>query len=492
MLPLGAASAFDAQTVIDRARAAAAQPYEAPIDGPAVLDQVTYDVYQQIGFDLDRSLWLGEARYPVAFFHLHRFARTPVRIHIVEGAHSRPLLYDPTLFAIPDGALAAALPSDLGYAGFRILAPSLETDWLAFLGASYFRAAGAENQYGLSARGIAVNTATEFGEEFPAFTEFWLVKPPPGSDRLQIHALLDGPSVAGAFSFDIAYGPEGTGVVMDVATALFARAEITRLGVAPMTSMFWYAEHNRHQAGDWRPEIHDSDGLALWTGADERLWRPLNNPRHLQVNAFLDVDPAGFGLMQRDRDFASYQDDGVFYERRPSLWVEPLDPWGGGAVELVEIPTDDEIYDNIVAFWRPDATVGEGDHLAIRYRLHWVSQEPYPARSLARVVATRVGPGGRPGLPRPEDVTRFVIDFEGGALDTLLNTDDVEPVVTASAGEIVYAYALPVVDTPQWRAVFDLRLVGEGPIDLDCRLTIADRSLTERWMFQYFPFRFDI
>ena len=488
-LPMGEPEPFNAQMVVDRALALAAEPYQAPAAGADALSRITYDVYQRIRFNVDRSLWLNDARYPIAFFHLNRFTQTPVRINVVEEEQSRPLLYDPSVFNFADEDLAAALPPDLGYAGFRVMAPTLDTDWLAFMGASYFRTAGAENQYGLSARGIAVNTATNLGEEFPTFTDFWLVKPAPGSDVLEIHTLLNGPSLAGAFSFRIAYG---TGVLMDVDTQLFPRTRIDRLGIAPMTSMFWYAEHNRHQAADWRPEIHDSDGLSLWTGAGERIWRPLNNPRDLQVNAYLDNDPNGFGLMQRDRDFANYQDDGVFYERRPSLWVEPSDPWGEGAVELIEIPTDDEIYDNIVAFWRSSAPVEGGDHLRYRYRLHWTSEAPFPPETLGRVVATRIGRGGRPGTARPDGVKKFVIDFEGGGLETLLETDVVNLVVSANQGEIVDAYTLPVVGTRRRRAVFDLSVAGEGPINLNAHLEIAGRRLTEQWVFQYFPFSFDI
>ena len=488
-LPLGEPEAFSPELVVDRARALASEPYRPPPAAAEALERITYDVFQRIRFDIDRSLWLHEVRYPIAFFHLNRFTQTPVRIHVVQGEEARPLIYDPAAFDIADRDLAEALPPDLGYGGFRVMSPALDTDWLAFMGASYFRTAGAENQYGLSARGIAVNTAMDRGEEFPRFTNFWLVKPRPASDVLEIHTLLDGPSLAGAFRFRIAYGG---GVLMDIDMQLFPRTRIERLGVAPMTSMFWYGEHNRHQATDWRPEIHDSDGLSLWTGADERIWRPLNNPRALQINAYLDTDPNGFGLMQRDRDFANYQDDGVFYDRRPNLWAEPLDPWGEGAVELVEIPTDDEIYDNIVAFWRPRTPPEAGEHLHYRYRLHWTSEEPFPSERFGRVVSTRIGRGGRPGIPRPEGVKKFVIDFEGGDLETLLETDPVALVVNANEGEIVDSYTLQVVDTRMWRAVFDLSVVGDGPINLNAHLHIGGRRLTEQWVFQYFPFSFDI
>jgi glucans biosynthesis protein len=358
--------------------------------------------------------------------------------------------------------------------------PGMETDWVAFLGASYFRSAGALDQYGLSARGIAIDTATPRPEEFPRFTKFWLE---PGADGVQtVYALLDGPSITGAYRMIL---HKGEAVVMDITKMLFAREEIGRLGVAPLTSMFWYSEISRPQNVDWRPEIHDSDGLAIWTGEGERIWRPLNNPREVQTSSFMDTNPRGFGLLQRDRDFENYQDDGVFYERRPSVWVEPQGDWGAGAVQLVEIPTEDEIHDNIAAYWVPEGAVTAGRRLTYSYRLHWVAEEPYPAAG--RVVATRLGEGGRPGQPRPPHSYKFVIDFAGGRLAELDREQKVEPVVETSRGEIIRPYTLPPVGTDRWRAFFDIHVKGQEAVELRCYLRLGDEALTETWLYRFFP-----
>ena len=206
--------------------------------------------------------------------------------------------------------------------------------------------------------------------------------------------------------------------IIDVNADLYARTDIERVGVAPLTSMFWYGENDRRYATDWRPEIHDSDGLAMWTGVGEHIWRPLNNGPMVRTNTFSDASPKGFGLMQRDRDFAEYQDDGAFYNKRPGIWVEPIGEWGEGAVQLVEIPTKDETNDNIVAYWVPKKPVRAGDELAYAYKLYWQNDEPHPPVNIGRVVSTHSGAGGVPGVPHPndDDKRKFVIDFAGGPL----------------------------------------------------------------------------
>jgi len=295
--------------------------------------------------------------------------------------------------------------------------------------------------------------------------------------------------VTGAYRFDWV---KQEGVVVGIRAELFCREDISRMGVAPLTSMFWFGENNRHQATDWRPEVHDSDGLALWTGSGERLWRPLNNPQTVRTSSFFDDSPRGFGLLQRDRAFHNFEDDGVFYDRRPSVWVEPLGDWGAGAVQLVEIPTDDEIHDNIVAYWVPETPAVAGSHWSFAYRLHWLADEPYPPESVGRVRHTRLGRGGIPGQPRPQGVRKFVIDFEGGPLADLRKADEVVPVITASRGAVDNDYALQVVGTRSWRVFFDLHVDGAEPAELRCFLRLGQRTLTETWLFQYIPFSYEI
>lgn len=483
----GPAGAFSYAALKRRAEALAARPFaEPPVRAGETLDAIDFDAHQAIRLRRPVRPWQGADGPEIGLFHLGRYFQTPVRIHALENGTARELLYSPDLFELPDGHVAANLPADIGFAGFRVLDQTGKSDWLALLGASYFRTAGPEGQFGLSARGIAVDTATAGSEEFPRFTEFWLE--PIEDGGLTIYALLDGPSVAGAYRIVTPppdKGPDG-GIVQHVDTALFTRRPIERLGIAPLTSMFWYSETNRQDARDWRPEIHDSDGLEIWSGSGERIWRPLSNPPVVTTNAFLDESPRGFGLMQRDRDFENYQDDGVFYEKRASLWVEPQGNWGAGSVQLVEIPTDDEIHDNIAAFWVPAEPVGGGEAHHFTYRLHWLADTPYPAET-ARVVATRIGMGGIPGQPRPAGLRKFAIDFNGPILAGLDRDSGVEAIVEASRGSLGNIAAYPVVGTDRWRALFDLDSAGEAPVDLRLYLRHDNAALSETWLFQYFP-----
>jgi glucans biosynthesis protein len=287
----------------------------------------------------------------------------------------------------------------------------------------------------------------------------------------------------------------GKGVVMDIEATLFMRAAVSRFGVAPLTSMYWFSETKKETAIDWRPEVHDSDGLSMWSGNGERLWRPLNNPPRIMVSSFLDNNPRGFGLCQRDRVFDHYL-DGVNYDRRPTLWVEPLpgpdgEGWGKGSIQLCEIPTDDEIHDNVVAMWVPEKPIPADAELTLNYRLHWLGDEPYPGK-LGRCVATRLGRGGQPGLPRPKGVRKFVVEFLGGPLSTLPYGVKPDMVVTASRGSLQGYRIVEAVpdDVPgHWRAEFDLTVdPGPDPVELRCLLQANGETLTETWMFQYHVF----
>jgi glucans biosynthesis protein len=274
---------------------------------------------------------------------------------------------------------------------------------------------------------------------------------------------------------------------MEIEARLFACKDIERLGIAPLTSMFWYSELNRAGAPDWRPEIHDSDGLAMWTGSGERLWRPINNPRSTMTNSFFDRTPKGFGLLQRDRHFENYQDDAVFYEKRPTVWVEPLSEWGEGAVQLVEIPTDAEIHDNIVAYWIPKKPVTAGADFTFSYRLHWAGEEPFPP-PMAHVVSTRRGRGDKPAVVDKQGLVKYVIDFEGGDLAKFHTGDGVEPVITLSRGQVLNPYAVRVNTTERWRIVFDLKADGAEPVDMRAFLRkTSGEALTETWLCQHLP-----
>jgi glucans biosynthesis protein len=500
-LKLGDATQFSFDGLISRAKELAARPYVEPVTPPKdILDKIDYEAHGKISFKTDDALFAnGPGRYPITFFHLGNFFRVPVRMYVVEDAQSgsaaREIIYDASYFDMPADSPARALPKGSGFAGFRIQESRLgdqtkldwrKNDWAAFLGVSYFRTIGELYQYGLSARGIAINvTLPDRPEEFPNFTEFYFETPKSDSDLMTVYALLDGPSIAGAYRFDL---HRGAGVVMEVETALFLRKEVGRLGIAPATSMYWFSETKKPTAIDWRPEVHDSDGLAIWTGAGEHIWRPLNDPQRVMASSFDDDNPRGFGLLQRDRNFDHYL-DGVFYDRRPSLWVEPLSPWGKGSIQLIEIPTDDETHDNIVAMWVPADPAQAGASFRLRYRLHWLADEPYPS-PLARCVATRLGNGGQPGQPRPQGVRKFMIEFLGGPLVDLPFGVKPEAALWASRGTFSYVFTEAVPDgvPGHWRAQFDLTATGNDPVEMRLYLKNGDKILTETWLYQYLPF----
>ncbi len=480
---------FSPEWLQETARRLAQESYVPPTDArPSWLAAMDYDDYQALNnFRVDHSLWAGgELPFQVRFFHLGLYFHYPVSLYEVVNGIARPIAFSPDLFKygprVKDRIPAQV--GDLGFAGFRV---NSHTDWdrdvFSFLGASYFRAVGASKQYGLSARGLAIDTGMERPEEFPAFRRFWLERPTADAVALTLYALLDSPSITGAYRFVITPGDT---TMMQVETQLFPRRRIERLGIAPMTSMFQCGENDRRVADDYRPEIHDSDGLALWTGTGEWIWRPLIDPHYVRVNSFLDSNPRGFGLLQRDREFDHYQDDGAFYNKRPSLWVEPLGNWGKGLVQLIEIPTADETSDNIVAFWNPAQAIESGQELRFDYRLHWDAQPPVRP-TVAEVVATRLGVGGMPGQKKVESMRKFVIDFQGGRLDQLPKNAKLEAVVIASRGEVREVAIRPILESDRWRCHFDLVASGSEPVDLRCYLRDAEGALSETWLYQWSP-----
>ena len=484
-LELGPAQPFSFDWLREQAKQLAAQPYQVPIIRHAdVVEKIDYGTHLEIQFRPEAALWRqGDGPYPVRFFHLAQLFPTPVRIYTVHEGTAREVRYSSRLFNFGKADFAAALPDDIGFAGFRVMhSKTAERDWLAFLGASYFRSAGELDQYGISARGVAIDTALPRREEFPSFTHFWL-EPAANPRAVMIYALLEGPSMTGAYRIQALHQER---VVMDVEAVLFFRTTIHRLGVAPLTSMFWYSETNHQPTREWRPEVHDSDGLSLWTGTGEHIWRPLSNPPFVQTSSFIDINPKGFGLCQRDRNFENYQDDAVFYERRPSLWVEPLEPWGEGAVQLVELPTAGEFHDNIVAYWVPQAPAQPGSSRTFKYRLYWVADEPFPP-PLGRVVTTRIGwlpdPNTTPSLVR----AWLVIDFAGGPLTRLDRQAPVSLVVGATRGKVGQASAFQVANTQRWRGFFDIELERGESADIRAYLRLGEQTLSETWLYQFIP-----
>lgn len=380
---------------------------------PEALAKWDYNQYRAVSYRQDRGVW----RTGASNFYLQGFLRAylfpeRMRIHLLEGETSREYRFAADHFSVNTQAqpnlTLPALPEDFGYSGFRVWYPLDRPDRFdevaVFQGASYFRMLGRGQAYGLSARGLAVDTATPGrGEEFPAFTEVWVKQPAPGEERLRLYALLDGPTLAGAYEFTVAPGEE---TVADVRAALFFRKQPGRLGLAPLTSMFWYGENNYRKFVEFRPEVHDSDGLLIWRRDGSRTWRPLQTVTQSVVDAYPADHPVGFGLLQRDRAFASYADLEARYQARPSLWVEPQGDWGAGSVVLWQMPTTNEYADNVVAYWAPAVPPEAGEKRELAYRLRWTRQEPAGSQRGGQVLATYLKP-----LYGHQDLFRYLIDF---------------------------------------------------------------------------------
>ena len=384
--------------------------------------------------------------------------------------------------------LADRVPADAqlpGVAGFRLNTPLNHPDrfdeLVSFLGASYFRALGRDSRYGLSARGLALNTAGPQPEEFPRFTRFYLERPTQGLGETVVYALLDSPSVSGAYRFVIRPGDT---TEMDVTARLFFRADVAELGIAPLTSMFLFNGVNRAGFDDYRPRVHDSDGLRIVQQGGDVIWRPLNNPSRLAGSYFVETNPVSFALHQRERDFTKYLDAGAHYEMRPSLEVVPLGDWGAGHVRLVEIPTALEVEDNIVAYFIPAGKVAAGDMREFAYRLRWGDLPENDTADLAHVVETRAGAGGVSGVVNPENKRKFVIDFKGGLLSRLGSDAEVTPVVAVSGGDLVAVTLARVDGSDLWRVVLDVQ--SDSPlVELSAHVAGDDRKLTETWLYQW-------
>lgn len=476
------AQAFDFDDVAARAEAQARKPYR-PVNKkpPEELQALTYDQYRDIRFRPDHALWREEnVPFELMFFHIGKFQVEPVLINEVTPKGARHIRYRSADFDYGQNKLSPQKWGDLGFAGFRAHYPLNNTEYkdelVVFLGASYFRALAAGTKYGLSARGLAIDTVGgSKGEEFPRFSEFWLVRPEPNADTLTVYALLDSPRSSGAYQFDI---KPGTETVMTVRARLFLREPVATLGLAPLTSMFFFGENQPHPH-DFRPEVHDSDGLMVATGNGEWIWRPLLNPKQILTTSFSMQELRGFGLMQRDRAFSNYEDTEATYELRPSAWVEPIGSWGAGRVELFLLPTPDETNDNVVAYWVPEKQPAVGEPLDFSYRVHWQGEQMQRPPG-AWVVQTRIG---RSYAELGENEQQYIVDFAGPSLEALKPDAQVKAVVTApSNGEIVESNAYRVEQTGAWRmAVRVKQLKPNEPTELRGFLQNGDDVLTETW-----------
>lgn len=480
---------FSFETVKDKAADLAKQPYQP--DGnplPPVLRDLDYTHFRMINFRSERALWRDSGLFQVQLFHRGFAYDRKVDINIVENGQVTGIDYSPDMFDFRQNSFKPEFDHSLGFSGFRLHFPLNRGDYFdefaVFQGGSYFRLIGRGQQYGLSGRGLAIDTASPQGEEFPAFREFWLERPGPSVTWITLYALLDSKSTTGAYKFVLVPDME---TLARVEAVLYPRADIRKTGLAPLTSMFLHGKPGFRRFADVRPEVHDSDGLLLHTGSGEWLWRPLINPRTLEVNAFSDRNPKGFGLMQRERSFTAYQDLESNYQTRPSAWIEPDGDWGDGGVELVEIPSDEEINDNIAAYWVPQTPVKAGERRQFAYRIRLLLQDA-GLPPTGRCSATRIG-SVKPAEVSREDRTgphRFWVDFTGGEIPTLGEKMPVDAVFTCSSGKIDDV-ASQKLHPDGWRAVFTYTPDGSSEADLRGYLGLRGAPLTETWSFHWSP-----
>lgn len=485
LLP-ASALAFGWEDVVEKARALSKEAfYDGEPEVPDWLSKITYDEWRDIRFRSEFATWRGtDTPFQVQYFHPGLFYTRAVTINLIENGEAKPASFAPTQYDYGRNEFASRVPQNLGHAGFRIHAPIKSPDYfdevIVFLGASYFRAVGRDEGFGLSARGLVIDTAEPWGEEFPFFREFWIERPQPGDQTITVYALLDSLGITGAYGFVIRPGEQ---TVTDVHAVLFPRRDIRKLGIAPLTSMFFHGENTVRKFDDFRPEAHDSDGLLIHFQSGDWLWRPLDNPEELTITRFEADDPLGYGLVQRDRSFSSYQDLETRAERRPSAWVQPIGAWGRGRVELVEIPTRSDTNDNIVTYWVPAAPVKAGERLEYTYRVYWYGDDP-DRPPLGRVVATRRD-GGERG-----DAERFVVDFAGPALQEIPAEEIVHGMLSVRPENEVELLGQHVVKNPVtggWRLTFRIRPRSSTPLDLRARLEWRGEPLTEIWAYPVKP-----
>jgi periplasmic glucans biosynthesis protein len=481
---------FSFDSVKQIAKELSSKPYDAEptkISGDWL--KISYDDFRSIRYRAENALFKKSSPFEIQFFHPGFIFDRTVKFSTVDNGKANNVPFHTEWFNYEwGGKEVPKIPVNMRYSGFRVHYPLHSTAYkdelLVFLGASYFKFLGRGQKYGLSTRGLAIDTAADSGEEFPYFTDFWVVKGDPKSHELLVYALLDSPSVAGAYSF--VFRP-GANTYVDIKSVLYPRKTINKMGVAPLTSMFLYGENKTKDFDDFRPEVHDSDGLLLRTGSGEWIWRPLVNRQWVNLSLFLDNNPKGFGLLQRDRSFQNYQDIEAFYEERPSYWVEPLSDWGQGHIELVEIPTNSETNDNIVAYWVPKNTPKQGDVLEFAYRITAMSSDK-KLHAKSRTVSSRIGSAERPGSTNPDKNARiFVLDFEGEELDFLSDSQPVEGNVWNSSGKVGNIISHKNRGTGGWRLTFDFYPEKGKHSDFRVFLKLGDTALTETWTYLWTP-----
>lgn len=495
-LAASSAFAFSLDDVTARARTLVQQPYAKPATNlPPVFSSMQFADYQKMQPRLEKLAWKDlDTPFKLSFYHQGMHFNTPVKINEVVNNTVTQIKYDPASFDFGDLNFDKETTSQLGYAGFRVLFPVNDgkrlDEVMSLLGASYFRVIGKDQIYGLSGRGLAIDTAMGHPEEFPDFREFWIERPRASDKHLVMYALMDSPRATGAYRFVLRPGEDS---VLDVQSRIFMRDKVGKIGIAPLTSMFLFGPNQKSATPNFRPALHDSNGLAIHTGSNEWLWRPLNNPKHLAVSTFQVDNPKGFGLLQRGREFSRYEDIKDRYDLRPSAWIEPVGNWGKGHVELVEIPTGDETNDNIVAFWTPEKTPAPGQAMQFDYRMHWTMNEPaLMDPNVAWVKQTLTTPGEimqRNLIRHLDGSLGLLVDFEGPALEKLPAGAPVSAQISVGPNaEVIETVVQRNPAIKGWR--LNLRVKVKDPkqvVEMRANLVEGNRPLSETWSFQLPP-----
>ncbi|MBU1043292.1 MAG: glucan biosynthesis protein G [Candidatus Omnitrophica bacterium] len=478
--------------VVEKAQKLAEKPFiETKNKIPDALKKIGYDQWRDIRFDPKKSLWLNTP-FNIQFFHFGGLYQQPVSINTVNKNSTTNIPFSPDFFDYSQSAHNGLQMNDLDFAGFRIHyplnSPEYADELISFLGASYFRALGKNLSYGLSARGLAIDIAELTGEEFPYFHEFWIIKPASKAKELSFYGLMESPSLTGAYSFNVRPGEE---TLIKVRSVIFFRKKVKKLGLAPLTSMFFYGENEKSKIGiDFRPEVHDSDGLLIQGTNSEWTWHPLINPRSLLINSFGGGQPLGFGLIQRDMSFDHYQDLEARYDNRPSVWITPKSEWGPGHIELLQIPTENEFNDNIGAYWVIDHSFEPGEAFEFAYTMSWHAGNRKRS-ALAAVESTRI-------VSKPENVM-FIIDFLPDQTQEEFLIKDISPEITILNNYMIKnSQLLENTVTRGWRLIIEVTLDQESMInkmlsknnptvELRAFLKKDNTPISETWSYTYQP-----
>ena len=470
-------TAFSKTQVLDAARELSKEPFVEPKKVPDALLKLDYSAYRRINYNKRAAIWGGTpTKFSVEMFAPGNLYASGVDIYVVENGKAFPAPVNENSFDTPTKEVAQLLAKVGQLAGFRLHFPlnreDYQDEFIVFQGASYFRAVSKGQTYGLSARGLAIDVAEPTGEEFPVFKKFWIERPSSQADAIVVHALLDSKRVSGAYRFGI-YPDDPTR--LDVEATLFPRAELKHVGLGALTSMFLFGSIDRSDLPDYREAVYDSTGLAMHTGSGERLWRPLNNPVDLQVSAFMDKNPKGFGLILRDRRAEAFEDEEAGYQTRPSAWITPVGEWGPGNVQLVEIPTPVETNDNIVAYWRPKAPLVAGQEYTFSYRLSWPNDNPLP-QGFGRV--RRSAYGHKLGTELPQ----MVIDYRG--LPEAIPVKEIALEASVNRGKVTEVVAQDLPDG-RMRVFLTFEPEGTGPVEIRLQPKHKGAPIGETWLYRW-------